>query len=264
MQRSTDIGTIIGILGGTVCLITGLLVGGANLLIYLDISSVFITIGGSLGALFVATPLSTALNMRKYMGIILRARKYEEEKIIIQMVAFSEKARRDGLLALEDDLESIEDDFMRKGMQLVVDGTDPEIIKSVMFTELGKIEGRHEKGQLLFDDWGKTAPAFGMIGTLTGLIAMLSRLEDKSAIGAGMSQALLTTLYGAVLSYLLLIPFKRRLEERNKEEVLMKEIMIEGILGIQSGDNPRILEEKLISYIPPDRREAITQETSKE
>jgi len=264
MKRSTDIGTWIGILGGAACIITGLLVNGANLLIYIDISSVFITIGGSLGALFIATPMSTMLKMRKYLGIILKTNKYEPEKVITQMVSFSEKARREGLLALEDDLETIEDDFMRKGMHLVVDGTDPEIIKSVLFTELGKIEARHEKGQLLFDDWGKTAPAFGMIGTLTGLIAMLARLEDKSAIGAGMSQALLTTLYGAVLSYLFLIPFKRKLEERNKEEVLMKEIMIEGILGIQSGDNPRILEDKLISFVPPEKRDAITQETMKD
>lgn len=242
-------------------LVVGLIVGGANLLIYVDVSSIFITVVGSFGALMLTHPLAHIMGMPTYIGIVFNAPKFEEEKLITQLVNFSEKARREGLLALEDDLEDLEDEFLRKGIQLVVDGTDPEIIKNVLYTELGKIEERHEGSLLVFDDWSKTMPAFGMVGTLTGLIAMLSRLEDKSAIGAGMSQALLTTLYGAFISYAFLIPCKRKLEMRNGDESLVKEIIIEGILSIQSGDNPRILEEKLLSFLSPNRREAVRAES---
>ncbi|MBN1413155.1 MAG: motility protein A [Spirochaetales bacterium] len=264
MQRSLDIGSVLGALFGAACVVIGIVVNGADVTVYMNLSSVFITIGGSFGAMMITHPLNHILNIPRFLGIIFFVPKFEEERIITQLVAFSEKARRDGILALEDDLESIEDDFLRQGIQLVVDGTDPEIIKTVLFTELNKIEERHEKGSSLFDDWGKTAPAFGMIGTLMGLVAMLVRLEDKSAIGSGMAQALLTTLYGAVLAYLFLLPFRRRLEERNKEETLVKEIMIEGVLAIQSGDNPRILEEKLLAFLPPERRETIRQENIRE
>jgi chemotaxis protein MotA len=189
---------------------------------------------------------------------------YEEERIIARLVAFSEKARREGLLALEDDLEEVEDDFLRKGIQLVVDGTDPEIIKSILNTELSKIQERHEAGIKLFDDWGKFAPAWGMTGTLIGLIGMLANIEDQAAIGSGMATALITTLYGVIIANLIMIPIKNKLTDRDVSETLVKEIMIEGILSIQSGDNPRILEEKLLSYMTPARREAVRQEALSE
>jgi chemotaxis protein MotA len=259
MDLASLIGAILGIMG----LIVGLLVGGADILIYADISSVFITIVGSFGAICITHPLWRILMIPRMIAIIFRQHKTDEEKIISHLVAFSEKARRDGLLALEDDLDAIEDPFFRKGVQLVVDGTDPEIIKMILFTELNQIEARHEANFLLWDDWSKTAPAFGMIGTLTGLIAMMRRMEDKTAIGRGMSQALLTTLYGAVLSYLFFIPFKRKLEMKSQDETLVKEILIEGVLSIQAGDNPRILEEKLYTFLPPARREGLRDEMTK-
>ncbi len=212
----------------------------------------------------VANPLSRVLGMMKYVNHTLRQPNWEEERIITGLVNFSEKARREGLLALEDDLEEVEDDFMRKGIQLVVDGTDPDIIKSILYNELNQIQERHQQGIKLFDDWGKLAPAFGMIGTLAGLIAMLANLEDKSSIGTGMALALITTLYGAIMANLFFIPFKAKLEDRDNGETLVKEIIIEGILSIQSGDNPRILEEKLISFLPPQRREAVRQEAARE
>lgn len=259
MDLASLIGSILGVLG----IIVGIIVNGSDMLVYADLGSVFITIVGSFGALMITHPLQRILSIPRFIGIIYRSRKYDEEKIISNLVAFSEKARRDGLLALEDDLEAIEDPFFRKGIQLVVDGTDPEIIKTILYTELNKIEERHEHGYLMFDDWGKTAPAFGMIGTLLGLIAMLRRLEDKSAIGRGMAQALLTTLYGAILAYLFLLPFKRKLEMKSQAETLVKEILIEGVLSIQAGDNPRILEEKLYTFLPPARREGLRQELTK-
>lgn len=258
-----DLASIIGSILGLVALAVGIIVGGADLGAYLSLDSFFITIGGSLAALMITQPLQRILLIPRYLSLIYGSRRQDEEKIISNLVAFSEKARRDGLLALEDDLEAIEDPFFRKGIQLVVDGTDPEIIKTILYTELNKIEERHESGFMLFDDWGKTAPAFGMIGTLTGLIAMLRRLEDKTAIGRGMAQALLTTLYGAYLAYLFLLPFKRKLEIKSQAETLVKEIIIEGVLSIQAGDNPRILEEKLYTFLPPNRREGIRQEMAR-
>ena len=174
-------------------------------------------------------------------------------------MAFSEKARREGLLALEDDLEEIEDGFLRKGIQLVVDGTDPEIIKNILYNELNQIQSRHQSGALLIDDWSKQAPAFGMFGTILGLIILLAKIEDRTTIGKGMAVALLTTFYGIIISYLVFGQIKKKLEDRDGAETLVREIMVEGVLSIQSGDNPRILEEKLLCFLPPARREAVRQ-----
>ena len=259
-----DLGTIVGLALGPLAIILGVVSGGTGIMGYIHVPSFFITIGGSIAGILISHPLSRILGIVRYLNQILRVPNYEEERIIARLVAFSEKARREGLLALEDDLEEVEDDFLRKGIQLVVDGTDPEIIKTVMSTELNKIQERHSVGIKLFDDWGKLAPAWGMIGTLIGLISMLANIEDKSALGPGMATALLTTMYGAIMANWVFIPTRNKLEDRDNTEALVKEIMIEGILSIQSGDNPRILEEKLLSYLPPDRREAIRQEAMAE
>jgi chemotaxis protein MotA len=259
-----DLATVVGLLAGSAALVIGIIWSRGNLIQFSSISSVFITIVGSFCALMVANPLSRVLGIMRYFRLALRVPNYEEERIISQLVTFSEKARREGLLALEDDLEEVEDEFLRKGIQLVVDGTDPDIIKNILYNELNQITARHQAGINIFDDWSKLAPAFGMIGTLIGLIIMLARIEDKSAIGIGMSTALITTLYGAILAYLVFNPVKRKLEDRDGAETLVKEIMIEGILSIQSGDNPRILEEKLLCFLPPVRREAVRQEAARE
>jgi chemotaxis protein MotA len=259
-----DLGTIGGLALGVFMLVLGIIIQGAGFSYYLSLTSILITIGGSAASVIVSNPLARVLGILRYVNHALRIPNYEEERIIARLVAFSEKARREGLLALEDDLEEVEDDFLRKGIQLVVDGTDPEIIKSILNTELSKIQERHEAGIKLFDDWGKFAPAWGMTGTLIGLIGMLSNIEDQAAIGSGMATALITTLYGVILANLIMIPIKNKLTDRDVSETLVKEIMIEGILSIQSGDNPRILEEKLLSYMTPARREAVRQEALSE
>jgi chemotaxis protein MotA len=259
-----DLASVVGLILGAVAVIIGIATGATSPIIFVNLPSFLITVVGSIGALLVANPMTRVLDMMKLFGIIFQKQEHGELKLIQNLVSFSEKARRDGILALEDDLESVDDDFLRKGIQLVVDGTDPDIIKSVLNTELNKIRDRHDDGIKLFDTWGKLAPAFGMIGTLIGLIAMLTKIEDRSAIGSGMSTALITTLYGAFLANLIFIPVKNKLEDKDNEESLIKEIMIEGILSIQSGDNPRILEEKLLSYLPTDKREAIQQESMRE
>ena len=159
--------------------------------------------------------------------------------------------RRDGALALEQEIPKVSDIFFVKGLQMLVDGQDSESMRNLMFLEIDNVRERHSVGKKILEFMGAAAPAFGMIGTLIGLITMLAQIEDKSAIGIGMSTALITTLYGAVLGYLVFLPVKRKLEDRDEGESLVKEIMIEGILSIQSGDNPRILEEKLLAFLPP-------------
>ncbi|HUX51548.1 MAG TPA: motility protein A [Spirochaetia bacterium] len=260
-----DLGTIIGLIGGAALVLISIAINGAGFNIYLDLGSVLLVIGGSFGALMISNPLNRILGIVRFMSLAFRIPDLREEKIITDLVAFSERARREGLLALEDNLDEVEDEFLRKGIQLVVDGTDPEIIKSILYNELNQVQERHERGIKVFDDWGKLAPAFGMLGTLIGLIAMLANLGgDKTAIGRGMGLALITTLYGALLANLLLIPVKNKLEDRDKDETRVKEIIVEGILSIQSGDNPRILLEKLISFLPPRQRDSLRQETVRE
>ncbi len=259
-----DLGTIAGLGAGVALIVMSILTAGGQIGAFIHIPSFLMVIGGSFAAMLVANPMSRMLGIVRYINIILRVPNYEEERIISSLVNFSEKARREGLLALEDDLEEVEDEFMRKGIQLVVDGTDPDIIKSVLYNDLNQLQTRHGVGITLFDNWGKIAPAFGMIGTLAGLISMLANLEDQSSIGPNMSLALITTMYGAILANLVLIPIKIKLEDRDAAETLLREIMIEGILSIQSGDNPRILEEKLLSFLPPVRREAVRQESARE
>jgi chemotaxis protein MotA len=259
-----DLGTIVGVgLGGAMILL-GIITSGGNIMQFINLPSILVVVGGSFAAMLVGSPLSRMLGIMRYMNLLLRVPSYEEERIISTLVNFSEKARREGLLALEDDLEEVEEEFMRKGIQLVVDGTDPDIIKSVLYNDLNQLEERHQVGIKLFDDWSKIAPAFGMIGTLAGLISMLANLDDASSIGPNMSLALITTMYGAMMANLLLIPFRNKLQDRNNNEVLVREVMIEGVLSIQSGDNPRILEEKLLSFLPPTRREAVRQESVRE
>ena len=205
-------------------------------------------------------PLSYILGMGKILRYAFFSPEVNAKEMIITLVSFSEKARREGLLALEDDLDELDDEFLKKGIQLVVDGTDPELVRRIMETELEHIIERHEKGKKVFEDWGYLAPAFGMIGTLMGLILMMVNLEDKSAIGPGMSTALITTLYGAIMANSVFLPIASKLEIRANEEILLKMIMIEGTLSIQSGDNPRIVRDKLIAFLEPSQREEITQE----
>jgi len=255
-----DIATILGAILGIVFLILGILFAKGSVLMFWDPASVMITVGGSICSMMVAYPFARLAKLWEYVKIVLYTQKYNPGELIITLVSFSEKARREGLLSLEDDLDELEDLFLRKGIQLVVDGTDPELVRRILETELDGIMTRHDNNKKMFDDWGQFAPAFGMIGTLMGLVMMLINLEDKSMVGPYLAVAIITTFYGAVLNYLFFTPIATKLDMRTSEEVLLKSVMIEGVLSIQSGDNPRILEEKLISFLPPKQREAISQE----
>ncbi len=258
-----DLATLGGIGVGAFVVLLGIIVAGGvgGIMSFINIPSVLITVGGSFGAILASNTMAKALGLMKILMNAIKIKPLEAGRIISMIVTFSEKARREGLLALEDDLDELEDDFLRKGIQLVVDGTDPEIIRNIMETELNSMQIRHQEGIKIFEDWAVLAPAFGMIGTLIGLILMLANIEDKSAIGPGMSTALITTLYGAILANLIFTPIANKLSYNSSQEVLIREIMIEGTLSIQSGDNPRIVKEKLISFLPPEIRAQVEEET---
>jgi chemotaxis protein MotA len=175
----------------------------------------------------------------------------EPGAVIGKMVTYAERARREGMLALEEDSENEEDEFLRKGLRLAVDGTDPQLLEKILSTDIAQISARHKEGKKILEAGGAFAPAFGMIGTLVGLVNMLASLEDPTSIGAGMATALITTFYGAVLANAFFLPLAGKLENRSEEEILVKEMVIDGIMAIQSGDSPRIVEEKLRSFLSP-------------
>ena len=253
-----DIGTIGGIIGGLLLLTGSIVVGGGDLFLFMNIPSFLTTFGGTLAGLFVSYPMRKIVQSWDIGKRALYKQDLDPGGTINMLVTLSEKARREGLLALEDDIEEVDDPFLKKGVQLVVDGTDPELVKRIMRTDLEKLEYRHGLGRGLYEMAGLLSPAFGMIGTLMGLIIMLANLTDKSSIGKGMSLALITTLYGAILANLVFIPMSKKLEGRSNEEILLKEIMLEGTLSIQSGDNPRVVKDKLTSFLSPEIRESIS------
>ena len=257
-----DFGTIGGVVLGILLILASMFLSGAAVGLYIDAGSFVLVIGGSFCALMVASPMARVLNILKYGKIALYLKNYEKEKLISTLVSFSEQARREGLLALEDSLDELEDKFLEKGLRLVVDGTDPTLIKNILYNELNQIESRHSAAARLYDDWAKYAPAFGMIGTLQGLVQMMASLTDQASIGKGMALALITTFYGAIFAYLICAPIKTKLDDRNGDEMMVREIMVEGILSIQSGDNPRMVEEKLLAFLAPVERESIKSASS--
>lgn len=251
-----DLTVIIGMIAG-LALIFLFGIGLVDLPAFLDGQSAAITIGGTSMAILIATKMDKLKALGAVFGKAINEPKFNAAETISTLVTFAEKARREGLLALEEDTDQLEDKFMKKGLQLVVDGTDPEMVNHILETEISQMDERHANSSVIFKNAASLAPAFGMIGTLIGLIKMLGNLSDPSSIGPSMSIALITTFYGAVLANLLFSPTAMKLDARNSEEMLMRSIMLEGILSIQAGDNPRIVEEKLKAFLNQQRQESV-------
>jgi chemotaxis protein MotA len=226
--------------------------------------SFFIVIGGTVGALFMSFPLAVILGIPKIMMKAVKNEVPDFAELIHMLVQFSEKARKEGLLAIEADIESIDDDFVKKGIQLVVDGTDPELVKSILDNEVNFTNERHDQGKGIMKAGEALGPAFGMIGTLIGLILMLGALDDPSTLGPKMAVALITTFYGSFIANVFFGPVATKLEYYNAQEILHRELSIEGILSLQAGDNPKVLEEKLKSFLSPGQRAEVSQESGEE
>lgn len=253
-----DLASVIGLALAVIMVVWGMAAGG-NIMAFYDLPSILIVLGGTFGATVLANPLERSKSLHKILKSAFITEQIDLIGLIQTLVSFAEKARREGLLALEEDANQLDDEFMRKSIQLVVDGTDPELVKSILDTEIGLLEERHSANKGYLDSISELGPAFGMLGTLIGLIQMLGNLSDPSALGPGMSVALVTTFYGSVLANMMAIPIGKKLQQNSSREVLSRELMVEGILSIQAGENPRIVEEKLKVFLPPLMRKQLDE-----
>ncbi len=248
-----DLATVVGMVLAFGLVLSAILTG-STLLIFVSVPSALIVIGGTIGAALVNYPLGHVLGV---VGVIKKAFFSNIESgadVIDKFKDYANRARREGILSLEPVLKEIDDDYLRKGLQLTVDGLEPQAIQEILETENVYLDERHEEGAEIVASMGVIAPAMGMIGTVIGLVQMLQTMSDPSTIGPAMAVALLTTLYGALLSNLVFNPMSGKLKTRHKQEILIREMVLEGILSISKGENPRIIEEKLNSFLPPKDR----------
>jgi len=248
-----DLATIIGIVLSFGLVLSAILMGG-SIISFVDIPSVFIVVGGTIGATLVNYPLSLVFSVLKVIRKTFFTHLDNPGDIISRFMDYANRARREGILSLEPIIRDIDDEYLKKGLQLTVDGLEPQAIQEILETEIHYLEERHELGAEIMHTMGNYAPALGMIGTVIGLVAMLQTMNDPSTIGPAMSLALVTTFYGAILANLVFLPMAGKLRMRSKQEVLIREMIMEGILSISKGENPRIIEEKLNSYLPPETR----------
>lgn len=253
-----DLASIIGLLAAAGLMVFGIAQGDDGILsikAFWDPASVLITFGGAFMAMLAtAADIPAYLNSLKSFKLVLKKVEVNEEETIKSIIDLSNVARKEGLLALEEAANGIEDVFLKKGLLLIVDGTDPELVRSIMETELMCIEERHKGNIGFWEALGAAGPAWGMIGTLIGLINMLGNLSDINSVGPNMAVALVTTFYGSLLANWVCTPVASKLKSNNSAEISMKEVMVEGLLSIQAGENPRVIEEKLKSFLSPDKR----------
>lgn len=244
-----DFSTIIGLIVGAGLMIWAI-TGKSDLSTFMDLGSVAIVFGGGISAVLISFPIGNIIGVMKVVKNCFFTKVTNPKELIADMVKYAEVARRDGILALENATTEIRDPFLVSGIQMAVDGTDPDQIESILLSDLEAVEARHADGKAIFDGFGRYAPAFGMIGTLIGLVIMLQNMDDPSKIGPAMAVALLTTLYGALAANLVALPLADKLAIRSRDETAVKMIIIKGVMAIQSGDNPRIVEQKLKTFLP--------------
>lgn len=248
-----DISTFIGILVAGGLVITSILMGGSGAW-FVNYPSIMIVVGGTMGATLLAYPLADVLGVFKVAKNVFLHKSQPVSQLIPQMVELAKKARQEGILSFESQLDHIENPFLVRGLQMAIDGMEASAIEDVLTTETIYIDERHRLGAEIFTTMGAFAPAVGMLGTIIGLVQMLMQMEDPSQIGAPMAVALLTTFYGTLLANLIFLPIAGKLKTRSKQELLTKQMVIDGVISIQSGDNHRIVEQKLKAFVSPKSR----------
>lgn len=255
-MKQRDILTPLGIIFGLGMISFGIIssAGLFGFLSFVDVPSFIIVLGGVIAGILI----NFNVNQVKLMGKVIKEsfmkNHYDLPELISLFEHLSERARREGLLSLENELDEVEDPFIKKGILLAIDGIEPEVIQDIMSAEIVAMEDRHIKGRNILEKAGEYAPAWGMVGTLIGLVLMLNDLNDPTTLGPQMAVALITTFYGVVLANLVFLPMAGKLASKTDEEVFMKQIIIEGVIGVQSGQNPRILKEKLSAFLSDDMR----------
>ena len=250
-----DIASVIGLLLAIGLIIGSIALGAAPFTAFIDIPSIMVVVGGAIAAALISFPLSSMLKSPKIAMKVILNKSEDRLALIKQIVALAETARRDGLLALESKLADIEHPLIKTGLQMAVDGSTPQIVEEVLRTEVEAMVTRHREGKSIMDQLGRFAPAYGMIGTLMGLIMMLQDMSDPSGIGAGMAVALITTLYGAIVANVFFSPFAEKLGLMSRNELVSMEIVIRGVMAIQSGESPRAIDQKLQTFLPANQRE---------
>ncbi|KSV60684.1 motility protein A [Acetivibrio ethanolgignens] len=255
-----DIATLIGLVLGFGLMIFGMVFGKtfSAVMNFIDPPSILITIGGTFSCLIAQSKdIGTFVKSLSSFGLALKPVQSNEAETIQNIINLSNVARKEGLLALEEAANGVEDDFLKKGILLIVDGTDPELVRGILETELSCIEDRHGSIIGFWENMAAMGPAWGMIGTLIGLINMLKELSDMASVGPNMAVALVTTFYGSLIANWIATPVANKLKMNNATEVRMKEVMVEGLLSIQAGENPRVIEEKLKSFMAPSARGSV-------
>ena len=259
-----DIATLIGLAVGVGLVCFAMFGGeGADPTAFVSIHGLIVVLGGAIAGTMISFPLSNIMGLPVIIKNCFTNKNENPQKLIQDLVSYAEVARRDGILSLENVLRSVKDEFMVKGIQMAIDGTDPEIIEDVLKSDVGSTANRHATGKAMLEAAAMYGPSFGMIATLIGLVMMLRSMNDPEKIGPSMAVALLGTLYGALLANLICGPMASKLAKKSHDELIMKEIIIRGVISIQSGDNPRVVEQKLKAYLEPKQRrtaEAALQE----
>ncbi len=250
-----DIATVFGIISAFGLVIIAIVMGG-GINLFVNAPALMIVVGGTMGATMVNYPLKEVLGVFQVVQNVFFKKVLSAKDIIKQFIRFSSRARREGILSLESEIKDVADEFLKKGIQLSIDGMEPQAIREILETEITFIRDRHRLGAEIFTTMGTFFPALGMVGTLIGLVQMLQSMNDPSTIGPAMAVALLTTFYGSVLANIMCLPMAGKLRARSSEEVLIKEMVIEGVICLSNGENPRILEQKLQAFLPPSQREA--------
>jgi chemotaxis protein MotA len=258
-----DIATIIGILLGT-GLVIGAIASKTSLATFIDPASVAIVVGGTSAAALIAFPLGQVIKVLKVVKKAFFTRPVDPVRHITNIVRLAEVARRDGILSLESHLaDANQDEFLVRGLRMAIDGQDPAVIEAALDQEIETLVERHAQGKALFDNIGKYAPAFGMIGTLIGLVIMLQNMDDANALGPAMAVALITTFYGALIANLFAMPIADKLGVRSDQELATKLLIIRGIMSIQAGDNPRIVQQKLMAFLDNRQRNIVETESQR-
>jgi chemotaxis protein MotA len=247
MKASSAIGLAIGVLG----IAMGATMEGSNIMAILNPSAMLIVLGGTLGAVMAGTSFETVKNIPKMYMKACNAAAPDLNARVTELVSYAEQARRDGLLALDEQLANVEDPYTRKGLQLVVDGTDPDLVADVLEAENDAMRKRHAASTQPFEKAGGYAPTMGIIGTVFGLVHVLSNLSKPETLGPSISAAFIATLIGVASANVIYLPIAARLKQLSQEELHFRAMTLEGILAIQAGDNPRVVQEKLTAYVPP-------------
>lgn len=253
-------GALIGVIMGVVAVIGAMVIEGGSIASLFNIPAIILVFGGTFAVLVASFSMKEAMSVFGLMGVCMKERPDNRVGLIKTIIEFSEKARREGLLVLEEDAKKLEEPFLRKGVQLVVDGTDPELVKDILDTDLEAMENRHDRNEQIFRQAGGFAPTLGIIGTVLGLVHVLHNLDKPATLGPAIAGAFLATFFGVFTANIFWLPLANALKKRTEQEAEERMVIIEGVLSIQSGDNPRIVAEKLKSFLPPDLRKDVDGE----